>query len=465
VGRIDNVSFSSSLPHDVVICSGAKAHIYALSNLEPKKAFTRFTSNVTCAHIRDDGQMVATGQANGIIQLLDIGSRSILRSFTDHKASVYQTKFLTTGTRLLSCSDDHTAKIFDIPTETIVHEMKCHTDSVRCGMESTLTPDVILTGGYDHSICFTDLRLPQSEQTVLKIDFGAPVTAVTMLPGSGMISAAGENTIKIFDMLSGGRQLTKFQNHSKAITGLTIDQTKSRLLSVSLDGTLRTYNLPALTSMNKIDYLEPLLSVDISKDGRGLAVGSVSGNLFLEKPPLAITDEQKKRHENKSEFYMTTRQRHFFGGSRYEANGKTDIVAEYERKKKLAPFDARLRNFQHGPALDAGLSTASPAIICALIDELDLRGALTSAVSNRDDTGLEPLFAFVLRYLSVPQYSNIVMKFAHVLLDVYTNAVGNSSVVDEWLLKLYDRLQVELSGQRECVQLLGELDLILNNTQ
>ena len=463
IGRIDQVTFCAARPHDLAVCTSARVHVYGLDTLKPKKAFTRFTTNVTCADIRDDGQMVATGCASGTIQLFDMGSRAVLRTFNDHKTAVYKTKFLSVGSKLLTCSDDHTAKIYDIPSETIIHELKCHTDSVRCAMESTLSPDIIITAGYDHKVSFTDLRLPQEHQTVLQINTGAPVTSLVMQNGSGLIGAAGDQSIKLYDMVTGGRQLSTFGNHTKAITGLTIDQPKSRLLSVALDGTLRTYNLGSLSAMGKIDYKEPLLSIDISKDGLALAVGAVGGNLYLEKPPIALTKKEEKNN-NRGEFYMTARQRHFFG-SDYQGNSETDILIEYERKRKLAQFDQRLKNFQHGAALDAALATASPATICALVDELELRGALVTAISNRDDAGLDPIFSFVIRYISSPQYSASVIKLGHVLLDVYTSAVGSSSLVDEWLMKLSDKLNSELESQRDCMQLIGELDLFLHNCQ
>ncbi len=105
-------------------------------------------------------------------------------------------------------------------------------DYVRSVLPSPAGTNLILSGSYDHTLKLWDLR---SETSVMQMDHGAPVEAVLMFPSGGTCVSAGGHSVKVWDLLGGGRLLLTVCNHSKTITSLSFDGSCRRLLSGGLD--------------------------------------------------------------------------------------------------------------------------------------------------------------------------------------------------------------------------------------
>ena len=50
-------------------------------------------------------------------------------------------------------------------------------------------PDLVLSGGYDHKVAVWDVRDP--EKPSMAMEHGAPVEAVLVLPGGGLVASVG----------------------------------------------------------------------------------------------------------------------------------------------------------------------------------------------------------------------------------------------------------------------------------
>ncbi len=109
----------------------------------------------------------------------------------------------------------------------------CFQDYVHSLAPHPSTTDLLLSSSYDHTLFLWDLRTPSTP--VLELDHGAPVEGVLLFPSGGTCVSAGDNYIKVWDILSGGRLLALFSNHQKTITSICFDGTGQRLLSGGLD--------------------------------------------------------------------------------------------------------------------------------------------------------------------------------------------------------------------------------------
>jgi U3 small nucleolar RNA-associated protein 15 len=131
------------------------------------------------------------------------------------------------------------------------------------------------------------------------------------------------------------------------------------------------------------------------------------------------------------------------------------------RRAKLAPFDAHLRRFRHREALDAALATKRPAVVCAVLEALGVRGAIGGALAGRDAPGLLPLLNFLARHVADPRYTPMLLGVTSRLLDIYTAAVGADAAVDRALAKLAEALREEARSQQELFLVLGALEPLL----
>src|SRR5947208_3115155 len=100
---ITHINFSPATPHDIVVSSATRVQIFSSKTRAVSKTVARFKDTVYSANIRRDGRVLVAGDATGLMQLFDIGSRAVLRSFDQHKQPVQTTKFSPTSlTTLLS---------------------------------------------------------------------------------------------------------------------------------------------------------------------------------------------------------------------------------------------------------------------------------------------------------------------------------------------------------------------------
>lgn len=76
------------------------------------------------------GQMVATGYANGAIKVWDSLSGTLVVSFNGHKSAVSVLKFDATGTRLASGSRDSNIILWDLVGEVGLYRLRSHRDQI-----------------------------------------------------------------------------------------------------------------------------------------------------------------------------------------------------------------------------------------------------------------------------------------------------------------------------------------------
>lgn len=69
----------------LAICSNARVIIHR-QDTSVKRTISRFKDVAYCASYREDGKMLAVGDATGLVQLFDPESRVILRTLRGHSA-------------------------------------------------------------------------------------------------------------------------------------------------------------------------------------------------------------------------------------------------------------------------------------------------------------------------------------------------------------------------------------------
>ena len=213
---------------------------------KPKSA-SKFRDIAYCGTFRSDGKLLAAGDATGKVTVFEAATAALLRELTGHKDATRVVAWAADNMHLLSGSDDCSLRYWDLPTQKSVLVQKgAHADFVRAAAQSPASDETWLTGGYDRKVRLWDVRVPGAGEdgdrrcnALMEMDHGSPVEATLFLPGGGIALSAGGDVIKVWDVLAGGRELHSLSHHSRAITSLVLDGTRTRLVSGGLDGHVR----------------------------------------------------------------------------------------------------------------------------------------------------------------------------------------------------------------------------------
>ncbi|KAI9183870.1 U3 small nucleolar RNA-associated protein 15 [Blastocladiella emersonii ATCC 22665] len=456
---VKSLHFAESAPHLLAATAGTNVHIYHPSTHEVAKKIERLKVDAYSGHLRSDGKLLAVGDADGTVSVFEMGSRSILRQFTGHTGSVQLTHFSPNKTQILSGSDDKLVKLWDIPSNSCVATFDEHTDYVRAGIVSRDNPNLLVTGSYDHTVKLWDVR---ANACVMTVDHGAPVESLLLFPGSNALVSSGGPYFKVFDVVAGGRMLHHVSNHQKTVTCMAFDHSGSRLLTGSLDHSVKVYNVANYKVVHTLKYPSPILSLAVSPNDTHMAVGMMDGTLSLRSREVKVDDVRSEDALAKS--YRAGSYRYFVRGQGYQPTA-SDFQVTRSKRPEVKAYDLFLRKFEYANALDVLFETNQPpAVVVALIEELLDRNGLERALQGRTEETLAPTLAFLHRYLTHPHFTNTLTTVTHTVLDIYAPVAPRS----EYLQTMFDRILRKLTEERQVVadltKLMGTLDMIFANS-
>ncbi|KAJ3125727.1 snoRNA-binding rRNA-processing protein [Nowakowskiella sp. JEL0407] len=458
---ITHVCFSPAKPYDFAVTSSSRVQLYNSKTNAVKRTITRFKDTAYSASFRDDGKLIVAGDGTGLVQIFDANSRAVLRTLTGHDGTVRTTRFSSLKTQIISGGEDKTVRLWDIPSASAISVLSEHEDYIRSVSTISDNPHLILSGSYDHTVKLWDSR---SNTCVSTMNHAAPVESIVPLPGGSLVASSGGNQIKVWDLTGGGRVLAVLSNSQKTVTSLTLDGSGTRLLSGSLDRHVKVYSLQDYRVLFSMKYPDPILSVAISADDSKIAVGMATGLLATRQRPVklasvaAVSAEVSRSRLRPAEYFIR--------GTTHKPDDDDAKVA-LKKRKKLKPFDKHLKKFEYSKALDSvllGPKKASPVIVVSLIQELIHRDGLRLSLGGRDDISLEPLARFLVENLTNPRYTKLLVDVSHIVLDMYWQVIGQSTIIDELFTRLRLKIDQELQVQKRLIEVLGMLETVFSSS-
>lgn len=459
IGGVSAIAFSPSAPHDFCATSSTRVHVYSGATGAEKKKLSRFHDVVHAAAWRKDGRMLAAAGESKIVRVFDVSTRSLLREFKGHEAAVRAISFGLSQTRLTTAGHDSTVRLWDVSTGDQTECITAHSDYIRCLVDPIVEDGLWGTGSYDHTVKLWDTR--SSATPTFTLNHGAPVEDALMLPGGSLVVTAGGNYLKVWDVVGGGSCIRTVSNHQKTITAIQYDSMSSRLLSGSLDNHLKVYDIADYKVTHSMDVGEAILSLGLSADNMTLAVGTATGALSIRRRKTPKPSAQAAQDAQSRQILRSGSYKYFLRGHNRKIPNQDEFKVEQRRRVRLKPYDKMLQKFEYMAALDAALATKQPLVIVSVLEELRQRDGLTIACGGRDDEGMVALLSFLLKYISNPRYTQLLIDIAGLLLDLYGPVLGQSATVDELFLKLQQRVYADISFMKQLYPLQGILELIM----
>ena len=247
---------------------------------------------------------------------------------------------------------------------------------------------------------------PSLPGLLLAVDHGEPITQVLLLPGGSSLLTAGGNSVKQWDIVGGGRLVHSFSAHQKLITGMCLDGSGTRLLTSGLDGLVKVHELGTWAVLHSMHYDAPVISLAASPDNTRLVAGCGDGSLVVKQRKVKVADLVR---ETKQARVLRGGSYRYFLRGQGSAAASDDVRVSGGRKVKLAAYDVHLKAFSYRAALDAALLSGSDITVTSMFEELIARRGLSTALSGRDDDSLEPVLTFLLRHISDPRFTPLLL--------------------------------------------------------
>ncbi len=231
--------------------------------------------------------------------------------------------------------------------------------------------------------------------------------------------------------------LATLSNHAKTVTCLSTSDEESRLLSGSVDQTVkgkveRALQVVQLTTCKKVwnvasaeyecvltqRYTSAVLCMGMAQSNLFFVVGMADGVVSMQHRPPHKADEQAGGSSASTVSSSSSVSSVNGEGAPGTAQRKSRVDYKPERgdfrvvsgaRIYQGKADAFLRKFEYRKALDAVLeaSGSTPSMIVALFSDLIDRRALDAALSGRDEKSLLPICEFLYKQINKPFYDEI----------------------------------------------------------
>jgi U3 small nucleolar RNA-associated protein 15 len=467
-----------------VVTTGARVQIYDARTRKLLKTITRFDDVAHGADIRYDGRVLVAGDETGAIQVFDVNSRAILKTWKEHQQPVWSTKFSPVeSTSLVSMSDDSTVRLWDLPSQESVTTFRGHTDYVRSGgYMPGQSSSLLVSGSYDQTVRLWDPRAPA--KAVITFKHAAAVEVVIPMPSGTTLLAAAGNQITVLDIIA-GKPHHVIKNHQKTVTALSLASNNTRLISGALDGHVKIFETSAWNVVAGSKYSSPILSLSIiaagvSREDKHLAVGLQSGILSIktrlsgaqkvrererQKEMQALIEGRIEEHDRKKAKKRGKGWEKRLRGRKFMGEG-ADIVIEgneQHRPKSLSGWERSLHKGHYQRALDQVFTDSkgrNSVGIMTLLTALRHRSALRFALSDRDEESIQPILKWTIRYVGNPRTVELAVEVGMHILDLYSAELGQSKNFDELVERLHTKVREEVERSQQAWQTRGMLGML-----
>ncbi|MUG98832.1 NACHT domain-containing protein [Scytonema sp. UIC 10036] len=241
--------------------------------------FTKVLASVRTIAFSLDGNLLATGDYDGVIRLWEVANGRELLVCKGHIGRINSVSFSPNGAILASGSDDQTVRLWDIETGECCHTLEGHTLLVRSVAFST-DGKTLASGSEDKTVRLWDIETGECCHTLERHTLLVRSVAFST-DGKTLASGSEDKTVRIWNIKT-GQCLHTLKEHNEQVNSVAFSPDDAMLASGSDDKTVRLWDIKTGQCCRTLEeYTKWVSSVAFSPDGRTLAIGSGDYKVWL----------------------------------------------------------------------------------------------------------------------------------------------------------------------------------------
>jgi WD40 repeat protein/tRNA A-37 threonylcarbamoyl transferase component Bud32/TPR repeat protein len=236
------------------------------------RVITGHTDRVISAAFSPDGGRIVTASDDKTARIWDATTGREMIRLSGHADSLNFAAYSPDGRRIVTASYDKTARIWDAATGRQLLLLNGHTGKVR---SAAYSPDGtrIVTASNDKTARIWDATSGQ-QQLVLSGHTETVMSAAFSPDGRRVVTASHDQTARIWDAAT-GREVTVLRGHDNAVWSAAFSPDGRRIVTSSVDKTARIWDAATgLQTMMLSGHADLVSSAAFSPDGRRVVTAS-----------------------------------------------------------------------------------------------------------------------------------------------------------------------------------------------
>jgi WD40 repeat protein/energy-coupling factor transporter ATP-binding protein EcfA2 len=259
------------LPADVGKASPAAAELAALLSQIWQIALVGHDDAVWSAAFSPDGSRIVTASEDKTARIWDAATGKEIKVLRGHDGYVFSAGFSPDGSRIVTASQDQTARTWDTVTGKEIMVLRGHDSAVY---SAVFSPDGsrIVTASPDATARIWD-AVTGKEIKVLRGHENAVSSAAFNPDGSRIVTASWDATARIWDAVT-GKEIKVLRGHVGDVFSAGFSPDGLRIVTASLDQTARIWDTATGKEIKVLRDASVVTSATFSPDGSRIVTAS-----------------------------------------------------------------------------------------------------------------------------------------------------------------------------------------------